>query len=261
MIFSCDGLVIRSVDYGENDKIITLLTPDRGKLSISVKGAKSVRTKWGGATSVFAYGNYTLYKKGDFHYLREASVTAPFFGLTRDILKMSLASYMCDVACDVTGEDVPAPDVLRLTLNSFHAMVSSDKPLSLIKAAFELRAAAFSGFAPDLTGCFICGEPNPREPIFDIMNGHVFCRSCLRSHPEMNKPDRYNPEQRIIMKNLTPSTLAAIRYAISAPPARALSFELKDDEELRIFEKVAQEYLLNHLERGFDTLDFYLSML
>ena len=103
MIFSCDGLVIRSGDYGENDKIITLLTPDRGKLSVSVKGAKSVRTKWGGATSVFSYGNFTLYKKGDFHYLREASVTAPFFGLTTDILKMSLASYMCDVACDVTG--------------------------------------------------------------------------------------------------------------------------------------------------------------
>ena len=40
MIFSCDGLVIRSVDYGENDKIITLLTPDRGKFSVSVKGAK-----------------------------------------------------------------------------------------------------------------------------------------------------------------------------------------------------------------------------
>lgn len=261
MIFSCDGLVIRSVDYGENDKIITLLTPDHGKLSVCAKGAKSLRTRWGGTTSVFSYGNYVLYKKGDFHYLREASVTVPFFGLSADIVKMSLSSYLCDVASDVTGEGIPASDILRLTLNSFYAIENYAKPLSQIKAAFELRAAAFSGFAPDVSECFICGEPNPREPVFDIMNGHICCRSCLHEHPEKKLPDRHNPEERIIFKNLTPSTLAAIRFVLTAPPARALSFELTDEDELRTFSRVAEEYLLHHLERGFDTLDFYRSLL
>ncbi len=260
MIFSTDGLVIRSADHGENDKIITLLTPEHGKLSVSAKGAKSVRTKWGGTASVFSYGNYVLYKKGDFHYLREASVISPFFELTSDILKTALAGYMCEVACDITLEELPSSDILRLILNSFHAMTRSDKPLPLIKASFELRTAAFSGFSPDVTCCAICGERNPVESVFDIMNGHIFCRSCLNQHPEKRQPDRHHPEERIIFKNLTPSTLAAIRYVLAAPPARALSFELTDDEELRIFSRVAEDYLLNHLERGFDTLDFYKSM-
>ncbi len=261
MIFSTGGLVIRSVDVGENDKILSLLTPDRGKLSVSAKGAKSIRGKNSGGTSLFTYGNYVLYKKGDFYYLREASVANSFFGLTQDILKLSLASYLCDVACDITGEDMPSEDILRLTLNSLHSLAATDKSPTIIKGSFELRAAAFSGFSPDLSGCPVCGEKDPSEPVFDIMNGHIYCRPCLKKSPGIRLPDKHNPEERKIFKNLTPSTLAALRFTLSAPPARALSFDITDDSELRIFERVSEDYLLHHLERGFSTLDFYRSLL
>lgn len=263
MVYSTDGLVLREVSVGEHDKIITLLTPSEGQITVSAKGARSSRSKLGTSTKLFTYANFEIYKKGEFRYARDASITEPFFGLSEDIERMSLAAYLCEIACDITGESVSSVDVLRMTLNSFYAIAKGLYPLPIIKAVYEIRAAGISGFMPDLEGCVSCSEKSPKSAMLDVMNGCLYCEKCSGIHLSTAQKEMYeHPElaERIIYCRMTPNTVAAMRYALYSPPSRMFSFELKEEEEIRYFAHACETYLLHHLERDFNTLDFYKSL-
>ena len=68
-------------------------------------------------------------------------------------------------------------------------------------------------------------------------------------------------EEKSLLLPITPSVLAAMRYAMDAPLSRMLSFKLDGQDELDMFSRAAEEYLLNHLERGFTSLEFYKCMI
>ena len=103
MQYTVDGLVIREMQAGENDKRLILLTSDRGRVSVLAKGARSLRSKYMHATALFTYGNYEVTERGGHAWLSGASVNEPFFGLQKEIERLSLASYFVDVAYDQIG--------------------------------------------------------------------------------------------------------------------------------------------------------------
>ncbi len=263
MVYSTDGLVLREVSVGEHDKILTLLTPSEGQISVSAKGARSSRSKLTSSTKLFTYGNYEIYKKGEQRYLRDASVNEPFFGLSEDIERMSLAAYICELACDITGESVSSVDILRMTLNSFYAISKGLHPLFIIKGVYELRAAGFSGFMPDLSGCAICGEKNPEDGMLDVLNGCIYCKKCADKHLRDSENEMYkNPDirERVIYCRLTINTLTAMRYALGAKSEKMFSFNLTDETEQGYFSHACETYILHHLEREFNALNFYKSL-
>lgn len=263
MVYSTDGLVLRENAVGDHDKILTLLTPGEGRITVSAKGARSSRSKLTSSTKLFTYANFEIYKKGDYRYVRDASIIEPFFGLSEDIERMALAAYICDIACDITGESVSSVDILRMTLNSFYAIAKGLYPLSIIKGVYEMRAAGFSGYVPDLEGCAVCSEKTPKKGMLDVMNGCLYCEKCAEKHLNEAQKEMYeHPElaERIIYCRLTANTLAALRYSLFSNSSRMFSFELSEEEEIRYFSHACEKYLLHHLERDFNTLNFYKSL-
>lgn len=259
MAYTIDGLVLRVKSTGENDKLITLLTAEQGRISVLVKGGRSLKSGSLSATQLFAYGNYEITDRSGFKWLRGASPIRQFDGLTGSVEKISLASYFSSVAEELSGENENADDILRLTLNSFFALECDKKPHSQIKACFELRAAALSGFMPDVSSCGLCNTKSAEFFYLDVMNGRLLCPECMRKASNEAIRDRGRSEdirEAIVMLPLTPSVAEAIRYVISADSRRMLSFTLADDE-LHDFERAAETYLLSHLGHGFDTLEFY----
>ena len=125
-----------------------------------------------------------------------------------------------------------------------------------------MRAATLSGYAPDLGGCCHCGIDSAETMYLDVMNGALLCADCLRKQaPKKVTPDSYDEiREAELLCRLSPAALAALRYAAYAPLERLFSFELKDDGDLRSFSKTAESYLLSHLGRGFDSLNFYHTM-
>lgn len=261
MQYTTDGLIVREVAVGESDKMLTILTPEFGQISVMAKGAKSIK-KGAAATELYTYGNYEIYEKNDRNWLRGGSVLEGFFGLRTDIEKIALAAYLSDLACELTGEGLPSPEILKMTLNSFFAISSDKKPRSLIKAVYELRAVGSSGYMPDLSGCAFCKKECGEGLYLDVMNGCVICSECMmkRASQAVRHP-LDESEERSVLLPINESVLAAMRYAIYAPGERMLSFKLNGEEENAMFSRAAEEYLLNHLERGFSSLEFYKSLL
>ena len=153
---SVDGLIVRESAVGESDKLLTLLTAE-GKLLIRAKGVKNIKSKNLSVCRLFTYGNFEYYEKNGHCWLSGGSTHTAFFGLNYEIEDFSLAAYVVDIACEITGEGVEAETVLRTTLNVLYAIDKKLKPRELIKGAYELFAATHSGFAPALFSCRECG--------------------------------------------------------------------------------------------------------
>ena len=261
------GIVLRETAIGDYDKIMTVLTADRGKLSVFARGAKRLKSPLFTATQIFSYSEMTIYRSANHYYLRSADLIENFYRM-RDYLEGSaLAGYIADVAADITVENQDATELLRLVLNCFHAISFRKKPPLQIKGVFELRAASAAGFMPNLVACAGCGNSDLETYYFDITSGVFRCEECYRTEAliceklaaRQSEPDAiYHTGQ--VISLLTPSVFAAMRFAIYSQPNRIFAFELKDKETLRDFANVSEKYLLCHMDRNYGTLDFYHSV-
>ncbi len=257
MHYTVDGLVIRECDHGENDKLLTLLTPGNGRISVVAKGARSMKSKYMNSTSLFTYGNYEITERGGRAWLGGASVTESFYGIRNDLCRFALASYIAEAVLELSGEGEEAADMLRLALNTLFAIANDCKPLPLIKAVFELRAMAMSGYLPDLSACSVCERPRAPYMYLDIMNGSLKCAECLHREEQGLRPPVFEDivEARILAP-LGSGALAVARYVLDAPPEKLLSFTL-DEAATAELGRMTEKYLLHHLERSFSSLDFY----
>lgn len=239
------GIVLRSVDTKESDKILTVLTAGMGKLPVVAKGARSRRSKVTAATQLLAYSELVLSESHGWQYLTEASTIELFDGVRRDIGLLSLASYFAELTEAVTYEEAEAEDILSLLLNALYALGTLGRPAELVKAAFELKLMSLIGFEPLLERCPYCGEAYPPQPVLDLQGSTLRCRSCGPGG------GRWAP--------LTPAALAAARHVLYGDPKRLYSFTL-DSEDQRRFSQAAEAYMSAMLERSFRTLDFYRSL-
>ncbi len=251
------GLVIREQTIKEADKLLTVLTPEYGKILVSGKGVSSLRSPHMASAQLFVYSSFVFKKTRKNFYIADSSTEECFFNIRYDVEKLALANYFCDVACDLSLENVSDPELLRLMLNTLYAI--SNKPnlnLDQAKGAFEFRAASGAGYLPMLDECGICGGPLSDEIIFDVMNGHLRCAKCA----DVIKQQGVDPDGTAdITFKLNSSIIAALRFICESPVNKYLSFILAD-EELPLFSAFTETYLTSHLEHSFASLKYYKSI-
>lgn len=253
--YELDGLVIREVKVGEKDKLLTLLTSDEGLITISGKGLTSIKNRYAASAQLFTYSTFQLTKRGEYYYIADAFLIESFMNIRYDVEKLSLANYVCDVAHDLALVGVGDDELLPLVLNTLYAAANMSIPLDQIKGAFEFRAAVVEGFMPDLTSCGLCGNEISDESVLDVMNGRVLCKKCRSELENMPEFIRDEAAAKIFIR-LSMPVLYALRYIENAPQKKFLSFTL-DKTELSLFSVVCERYLLNHLEHGFASLEYY----
>jgi DNA repair protein RecO (recombination protein O) len=160
-----------------------------------------------------------------------------------DLERLSLGAWFAELTETLTVEDVAAPEVLRLLLNSLYALEELDRPQKLVKAVFELKLMALSGFAPLVQSCAVC-DGEPELPRLHLQQGVLHCAACR---------DQLGPG---ISMPLDGAALAAMRHVLYGEERRLFSFRLPE-VSLQRLSAAAEAYTLTQLERGFRTLDFY----
>ena len=240
------GLVLRTADYKESSKILTVLTDTRGKITVSAKGATRAKSRIAAACQPFAFSEMSLTESRDRYYLNAASTIELFTGLTADLSSYALGCYfleLLDAACPETAEE---PEALSLGLNALWLLAEGKKAPALMKSAFELRLMSLLGYRPELERCGACGEETPEAPVIDLRGGALFCRDCSREHA-------------LRPQSLDAAALAAARHIVGAAHSRVFAFSLAE-KPLRRLENVAEGYVHEQLERRFHTLDYYKSL-
>jgi DNA repair protein RecO (recombination protein O) len=247
------GLVIRTVDIKETDRLITIFTEEMGVVSALARGARSLKSRKMSSTMQFCYSSFVLHKQGDKYWIKEASLIESFFDIRKTIEGLALANYITEVLSDVTIAESDK-NLLRLSLNSLYAIASGKYEISKIKAVFEIRAASILGFMPDVISCYKCDE-KLGEFYFDIMSGNIECQKCRRE-AEMKREMSLSPHESRIICILSEGAKMALGYAIHSPLEKIFSFKISD-EDMHLFSRATEEYLLNQVGHTYKTLDFY----
>jgi len=222
MFVNTKGIVLREVNYKDSSKILTVLTADEGKLTVSAHGAYRKNSKLAASTGLLVFSYMTMTKRKDRWTLTEAQPIEQFLGLRDDLKLLSLGSYIAELAEIISDEDSLNTQLLPLCLNTLYALSEKLKPPQLIKLVYELRLMTISGFEPVLK--------------------------------EMKQVSMSAGEEGLLL--LTAQALDAAKYIIGCDSKKLFSFKISEivQKELAI---AAEEYLLLHLDRTFKTLDYY----
>lgn len=222
MHITTKALVLRSVDYKERDKILTLFTQDQGKLTASARGCRKKGSAIAAGCQLLAWSEMVLYDYQGRWAVKEAAAERLFQGVRDDIGRLALGCYFAEVTELLAVEGEENPELLSLILNSLHVLdMLPDKPLPLVKAVFEWKAMALEGYEPLIGGGEVRGEG--------------------------------------VSLPLSSPALAALDHIVHGNPRRLFSFRL-EGEDLEQLASAAETYLRTQLERGFSTLDYYKSL-
>jgi len=237
------AIVLRTVDYKDADKILTVLTAAEGKRTVNARGCRRKGSKIAVQSQHLVYSEMTLFTYKERLALEEAATLQEFRHLRADLFTLALGIYFADVVEAVAEEGRGDPGLMSLLLNSLYAIDALKKPPELVKACFEMRLICLAGYEPVLEGCAICGG-EPEKPVLDLEEGILHCASCPSEGRSVG---------------LDQGVLAAMRHTAYGDAKRLFSVQLPP-KSLTLFAKASEGFLLTQLERGFRTLDYYKSL-
>ena len=249
MLISTDGIVLKVKNLGNDDCVYTILTREKGVITAFSRNRQRISKGMGSALELFTYSNFVLFQSKERYSINTASSNKVFFGIRRDIEKVSLASYLSELLIELAPEEGEDPnEYVRLLLNCLAMLENGKRTVQFIKPLFELRLMALSGYMPDLLGCAGCGESEGKSLCFLPKEGSIVCNDCIgQVHGQLTV-------------QLTPGELAAMRHIIYAPMEKLFSFALPE-QALKRLSAITEQYIFCQLEKTFSTLDFYHTLL
>lgn len=178
MEIKVDALVLRTADYGESDRMLTLFTLQRGKLSAACKGVRKAGAKLRFAAQPFCFAEYVLAVRGERATVISAANTDGFYGLRSSVEKLYAAASLAAV-CDALLFDGIVNEALFLyAVDALRSMCEGNEAEILI--SFLWRALDLSGYRFDLCRCAGCGAPVEGRAYFDVAGGGFYCAECAR---------------------------------------------------------------------------------
>ncbi|MGD8861419.1 MAG: DNA repair protein RecO [Myxococcales bacterium] len=176
-----DALLLRSVDYRDVDRIVTLLTRDRGKAAYIARGARRSRKRFGASLQPFALLRAEVAEgRGHVGTLSQAQVTRAFPRLLGELERMGAGYAALELLRELLPEREPAPTLFDDAVAFMQELDAAEVKPGALLLCFQVRALSLAGFAPELDACGLCGKrPAPeRAGLFDPRAGHLVCRAC-----------------------------------------------------------------------------------
>ena len=235
------GIILSENNMGDYDKMLTILTPNFGKISCSAKGARRPKSALLAGTQLFCFGEYLLYQGTSTYHMNSCEIIEMFYKIRTDLDKLKYAIHINKIVQDVTDENENCYNILQLYLNTLYMLSETDKDKELVVSIFKLRLLSILGFMPRVTACVSCKEKEALS-YFSIRDNGFKCEPCSRQ----DKSSLYMSE----------STKNAIKYTITAPAKKVFSFDLKN-EALEEFKLITRIYFNEKMEREYKVEEIF----
>lgn len=235
------GVIIKEINIGEADKIVTIFSKNKGKISGAAKGARRTKSRLIAGAQLFCYSEFVLFKGKDMYSINSCDVIEPFYEIRNDLVKLTYAAHINEIIIDNVQEEQPSSRVLQLFLNSLYMLAKTDKPPEQITRVFEIRLMAILGYAPSVMGCIKCGKEDFKDFSFSFKHCGFLCKQCISD-------DRY-------ALNLSEGAARAIHYIIYSNMKNIFNFEVSNKILLELG-KVSKRYMKDRLDKEYSKLDF-----
>lgn len=245
------GIVIREIQYKENDKIITLLTDKLGKISCMARSAKKNNSPLLSSSQFLVYSEFLLYKGKNFYHVNSAELIDSFYNLRIDYDKLEKAFELTKVLNKVVYEEEENTGVLSLYLNTLYILDKKDKNSRLLKNIFTLKLLCLLGYLPNVYKCCKCHKKMLEETedknndidgllYYDKTSSSAICGSCVK---EFSEKDILNMKR---YQTISETALYAILYTISCDIKKVFNFEITG-KVLEEYDKYINDYYMGQI--------------
>jgi len=171
------GIILKRMNYGEADRILTILTQDHGKIKAIAKGSRKILSKLGGSLEPFCLVDFIFHEGRSFYIVTSASVIKHFEKVHTDIDKTSKAFYIGELLDKFLEEKQNHPEVFELFAKYLENLENADDPILI--PVFSAKILENLGFKPVTQNCLHCeSKLLPEQNYWDDVEGGVICLSC-----------------------------------------------------------------------------------
>ncbi len=250
ILFSTPAIILRRIEYGDYDYILTFMTPSHGKISAIAKNAKKSIKRFSGVLELFYELDIVVRQGRKISFLEEASIEKTFPGIRSNIIKTAYASFWNEIIVQWLEEGVlqkPVYELLDYALTELDAGKRTPEELSIF---FQMKFLDIVGFSPELQKCGECNTDieaiKETRLVFDIKNGWLLCGKCKRNMAGKNA------EKVCLLSKGTVKQLLWLQNSEADRVQRIKFSELASIEGLRFLES----FLPYHLEKELRSLNF-----
>ncbi len=240
-ITKTQGIVLKYTNLGEADKILTILTRNKGKVRAVAKGCRKPKSSLLASSEMFAFSEFVFYKGASLYHISQAETRETFYNLRNDLLKLSYAVFFVELADTVLQEEMVSERLFLLLAKALYYLAEGEHPIGLIHVAYQLKLMDISGYRPNLHHCVNCGETESQSFKFDIEQGGLLCENCEK-----------------IGKNIvriSPGSIEAMRILLNTEISRLNTLKI-DNTIFNEIDKLVKRFVAVHLDKQFKSLDF-----
>jgi len=182
------GIILKSRDFFEADKILTILTPKKGKIKAIAKGIRRPTAKLSGHLELFSVINLILIEsRSNLDIIGGAEVISSFKNLRQSLKKTATAYYLAELIDKLIEENEPHLEIFQLLKNAFEKLNSEKKiDLDLLKDYLIINILDILGYRPEIKKCQKCHRPIIDEKnYFSFSAGGIICSKCAFSDYEI----------------------------------------------------------------------------
>lgn len=206
MLLKDRGIILKHLNTGEADRIVTVLTQHNGKLKAVIRGCRKPKSRFISVAEQFVVSEFVFYKgNGDLYTISQAETEETFFGLREDLLLLSYGNYFAELAEIVSDEDVQNERLFSNLVWALHYLCRKSIGPGLVALTYLLKLMELSGYKPMLLNCANCHEPVEDSEIFSVQMGGMLCKKCGlldKRTKKLSVPGRLNMLQ-LIEKNMS----------------------------------------------------------
>ena len=247
MLYKTEGIVLKSMEYQEADKIVTIFTKDYGKITAIAKGVRKTKSKFGSSLEILTHSVFLFYKGRNIDIVSQTEILESFFSTSKEVIKFAFAANCVEVVNKLTEEREINIGLFNLLKEVLHYLRKTDDP-KLLTLSFKWQTMSILGYRPSLDHCCRCNKSieDQKEMRFNIKEGGLVCNHCIAEDKEGSiNVSLYFVKllRKILITHLSTISNATI-----------------PDNKMKELEKITNLYIGYHSEKSFKTDRFLKSL-
>ena len=225
MLEKVEGVIIKSNDYGESNKIVTIFSKKLGKISALARGAKKTKSRMSAVTQPFILGQFYIYVNSGLSTIQQGEVIDSFRAVREDIIKTAFTAYIVELTDKLMESKSPDGYIFEELLDTMK-WIEENEDVSVPIMMYELKLFKKGGFAPTVHACSNCGRRDTLV-FFSIREAGLLCNQCSSIDPHAFS---------------IPAALAKLLYIFSTVELNRVGSISVKQENIKLLRKIIDAY-------------------
>ncbi|MCR4429854.1 MAG: DNA repair protein RecO [Tepidanaerobacteraceae bacterium] len=239
-LYRTDAIVLGHRNIGEADRVMTLFSPEKGKISAVARGVRRLNNRLLGGTQLFTFSNFLIMENRNLDSISQCEIKESFHKIRANLERMAYGLYFAEMLRASTPEEDKNHALFNFFLKTLYFLQEWDD-LELLSRIYEIKLMAIQGYSPEISRCASCGKKLTEKMRFSSRLGGAICFRCFKDDASA--------------VDISCETVKVLQGFIKKPYRELINLDLQEEIKKQL-KNACQPFIFHHLDRRLKTLEF-----